>query len=80
MSQQDDLVAFIREELLDDEEADLTPATPLFSSQLLDSMSLSLLLAHVEETFSLRVPAMEVVYDNFDSVDRILAYVEKKRA
>lgn len=53
--------------------------TSLFSAQLLDSITLVELIAFLEDTFSIKVRPMEISLDNFDSVSRILAYIDRKR-
>lgn len=67
-------MVFLRDELGIDV-AGLTSEAPLFSSGLIDSFSLVTLLSYIEETFGFRVGPMDVSLDNFDSIDRITAYV-----
>jgi len=79
MSDADAILDFIREEAdLDDDEVTVT--TSLFRDQLLDSMNLTALIAFLEEEFSIRVKPMEIVYENLDTVNHMLAYVAKKKA
>lgn len=73
------LIEFIAEDLLDDEET-ITADTSLFKSGLLDSINLSELIVFVEEEFGVRVNAIDVVYDNFDSVGRIAQLVARLKA
>ena len=70
---------FIREEA--DLEADEANAdTSLFRDQLLDSMNLTALIAFLEETFSIKVKPMDIVFENLDTVNHMLAYVARKKA
>lgn len=79
MSDADTILEFIREEAdLDDEE--VTVDTSLFRDQLLDSMSLTALIAFLEETFSIRVKPMDIVFENLDTVHHMLAYIARKKA
>ncbi|HEY5490274.1 MAG TPA: acyl carrier protein [Gemmatimonadaceae bacterium] len=79
MSDADTILEFIREEAdLDDEE--VTADTSLFRDQLLDSMNLTALIAFLEETFSIRVKPMDIVFENLDTVHHMLAYVARKKA
>ena len=57
------------------EPADFADDTPLFSSGLIDSFSMVDLILFIEETGGLRVHPADVTLDNFDSIDRILAFV-----
>ena len=79
MTDAETILEFIREEAdLDDEE--VTADTSLFRDQLLDSMNLTALIAFLEETFSIRVKPMDIVFENLDTVNHMLAYVARKKA
>jgi acyl carrier protein len=49
--------------------------TLLFSSGLIDSFSMVNLILFIEDTTGVRVHPADVTLDNFDSIDRILAFV-----
>ena len=70
---------FIRDELLD-EEVEIDEDTSLFRAQLLDSMNLTALITFLEQTFAIRIGAIDVVYENLDTVRHMLSFVERKRA
>ena len=55
---------------------DFEDDTLLFSSGLIDSFSMVTLIMFIEDTGGLRVHPADVTLDNFDSIDRILAFVE----
>ena len=79
MTDAETILEFVREEAdLDDEE--LTANTSLFRDQLLDSMNLTALIAFLEETFTIKVRPMDIVFENLDTVNHMLAYVARKRA
>jgi acyl carrier protein len=79
MADAETILEFIREELLEgDEEIDAD--TSLFRSQLLDSLSLTGLIVILEETYGIRIGAMDISYDNLDTVNLMVDFVEKKRA
>ena len=78
MTDAETILEFIREEAdLDDEE--VTADTSLFRNQLLDSMNLTALIAFLEETFSIRVKPMDIVFENLDTVSHMLAYIARKK-
>jgi acyl carrier protein len=79
MTDQEKILEFIRDEA-DLEEDEVTETTSLFRDQLLDSMNLTALITFLEETFQIRVKPMDVVFENFDTVNHMLAYVERKKA
>ncbi len=79
MSDAETILEFIRDEA--DLEADEVDAdTSLFRDQLLDSMNLTALIAFLEETFSIRVKPMDIVFENLDTVNHQLAYIARKKA
>lgn len=47
---------------------------------LVDSLGVMQLVAFVESEFAIRVEDADLVPENFDSVERVAAYVERKRA
>lgn len=79
MSDADIILEFIREEAdLEPDEVDAD--TSLFRTQLLDSMNLTALIAFLEETFDIKVKPMDIVYENLDTVNHMLAFIARKRA
>jgi acyl carrier protein len=80
MSDAETILEFIEEEADLDEEVELTADTSLFRDQLLDSMNLTSLIAFLEETFEIRVKPMDIVFENLDTVNHMLAYVARKKA
>lgn len=58
---------------------ELQPAEALFSAGIIDSMSLIELIAFVEKQFGFDVPAADITLDNWDSLEKILAYASRRR-
>ena len=54
--------------------------TPLRSSGILDSMGLLRLVSLVEEKFGIEVSAYDAGIENFDRIDDIAAFVQRKQA
>jgi len=79
MTDAETILEFVRDEAdLDDDEA--TADTSLFRDQLLDSMNLTALIGFLEETFTIRVKPMDIVFENLDTVNHMLAYIARKKA
>lgn len=76
---EESLLQFLRDEL-DVDVAAIDGTTPLFSRGLIDSFALVSLMTFVESSAGLRIRPDEVTLDNFDSVDRILGFVEHRAA
>jgi len=51
--------------------------TGLFSSGLIDSLSVMDLVSFVEEQLGCAIPPAEITLDNFDSVNRIVRFGER---
>ena len=57
---------------------ELGDADPLLSSQLMDSLRLMELVAHLQECYGIAVDATELTLENFDSVDMVCKFVRAK--
>ncbi len=79
MSDADTILEFIRDEA-DLEDDEVNADTSLFRDQLLDSMNLTALIAFLEEEFTIKVKPMDIVYENLDTVNHMLAYISAKQA
>jgi acyl carrier protein len=80
MGTEEIILNFIREELLrGDGQVSLEPDASLISTGVLDSLALLKLLLFIEERFSLKVNDGEVNPRNFETVNRITAFIESKR-
>lgn len=62
------------------EAEELRDGALLFSTGLLDSFNLLDVVTFIETEAGIRMGALDVNLDNLDSIDRILAYVQKARA
>lgn len=61
-----------------DFDGDLTGESELFSSGALDSVAMMQLIMFVEETAGIQIRAEDVTLDNFDTVSRIVSYVDQQ--
>ncbi|MEH6824423.1 MAG: acyl carrier protein [Motiliproteus sp.] len=66
---------FIKNEILDDPNACVDNDDDLLLTQVLDSLGIMRLVAYIEETWSLEIPAADVTLDNFSSLRQIDAYL-----
>lgn len=76
---QQSLTHFLERELRVDAR-ELAPDAPLFSSGLIDSFALVTLLGHIEKSCGVQISATDVSLDNFDTLERMVAYVQRSRA
>jgi acyl carrier protein len=75
----------IREYILEnfmysDNAGELTNEMSLFDNGVLDSTGVLELVGFIEETFGIQVDDTELVPENFDSVDNISAYIQRKQS
>jgi acyl carrier protein len=74
------LRAFIRETFPVAAESELAPEQSLIDSGVLDSIGVLNLMNWLEREFSIFVEDYEVIPENVDGIDRLVRYVESKRA
>jgi acyl carrier protein len=82
MSDVEIILDFLREEVEEDlpDDVELDENTSLFREQLLDSMNLTSLITFLEETFRIKIGAIDIVFENLDSVTDMVAFIARKRA
>ena len=68
-----DLINYVQTELSADES--VAGDTELFSSGMLDSVSMVGLISFVEDKAGVHIQPGDVTLDNFDTIDSILEYV-----
>jgi acyl carrier protein len=66
---------FIRDSFLVD---DFTDEESFLASGVLDSLGIVQLVSFVESRYALKVPDTDLVPENFDSVAKLAAYVERR--
>lgn len=52
---------------------------PLWSSKILDSITLVELIVEIETEFSIKVPFKDIIEENFETVSRMIAYISSKK-
>ncbi len=70
---------FIQTELLMGQNVALMDGDELLLSGLVDSLGAVRLIAHIEEQLGVRIPPEDVVIENFQSVDAIVAYLAPRQ-
>lgn len=66
-------------DILDDinPDIDYKTRTDLIDAHLLDSLSIISLIAELEDTFDVTIPAVDIIPENFNSAAAMLALVER---
>jgi len=74
----DDLLLRFLSDELNIDATTIAADDPLFSSGIIDSFALITLMTYLESQCGFRIAPMEVTLDNFDSIERILRFAERK--
>jgi len=64
--------------LFSEDEGSLSNEGSLIASGAIDSTGVLELIMFIEETFQIKVDEEEMIPDNLDSVEKIIAYVHRK--
>ena len=73
-----EILNFVRNDLLNGaDKFNLTPATELIQSGVIDSLGIMKLLSFLEEKFSIRIAGEYLLPENFETVDKICSLIEK---
>ena len=56
---------------------DFENETHLIDNHLLDSLSIISLVAELEDTFDVTIPAVEIIPDNFNSADAMMEMIQR---
>lgn len=75
MALQETLLAFIREELLDTDEA-LDADENLLADGMIDSLGMMRLVAYIEAEHAIKVPPQDFTIENFRTVALIVRYLQ----
>ena len=73
-----EITAYIKTNILFDERIEIGFDQSLLGSGVLDSTAILELVSHIEEEYSLVFQDEELVGENFDSIARIAAIIQKK--
>jgi acyl carrier protein len=80
MSTEERLRKYILENFMyTDDESRLTRDMSLIDNGVIDSTGVLELVSFIEEAFGVKVDDSELVPDNFDSVARLVSYVQQKQ-
>ena len=69
---------FIIEELLDDDDEEITFDMSLFKDQVLNSLNLLSLISFLEEKDNVKIATSEINYENLDTINNIFDFLERK--
>ena len=70
--------SFIKEQFIFEENQQLTPDDSLLETGTIDSTGILELVLFLEESFSIKVDDEDLVPENLDSINKIVAFVDRK--
>jgi acyl carrier protein len=73
----DVLLDFVRRNFAAEDGTEITPDTPLLSTQILDSMGITVLAAFIEETFAVPFDGSELRTGRLESVRHIAQLLDR---
>ena len=71
------ILNYVKKEYIDDEDVEIAYDTPLILSGYVDSFSMVSLLVFLEHKFKIKIPRSKATPEAFDSVNSIVALVDK---
>lgn len=80
MDTREQVRAFIAERFLFDASAPIDPSASLIKGGILDSTGAMELVMFLEETFGIHLADHELVPENLDGINRVVALIQRKRA
>jgi len=75
-----ELLLMINAEVSLDPSETITPGTDLLLTGLVDSLGVVQIVAWMEDRLGIEIEPVDVVLENFQTVDRMLAFVTRSRA
>lgn len=78
METQEQILAFVNETLLNNRKT-VGANDSLLTTNVIDSLGVMRLVAHLETAFDIRISPADVTIENFRTIAHIAAYVDKQR-
>lgn len=75
----DELIDYIKSELIGDENMEINAEDDLLTSGLIDSIAIMRFIGHIEKTHDIKVAPQDMVIENFISVDAIAEYIQRTK-
>ena len=75
----EELLQMINAEVSFDPSEKITPETDLLLTGLVDSLGVVQIVAWMEDRLGIEIEPVDVVLENFQTVDRMLAFVKRSR-
>lgn len=77
-AQNETVRTFIKDNFLFGNDEGLTDETSFIDEGIIDSTGILELVGYLEETFSIKIEDQDLIPENFDSVNNIVQYLDRK--
>ncbi len=74
------LTQFIKTELCDDSEYQLTADTNLVTEGIVDSIGIAKLIVYIETSFETKIPPKDLIPSNFMNISALVLYLSSQEA
>ncbi|MGB7337422.1 MAG: acyl carrier protein [Phototrophicaceae bacterium] len=71
------LIAYVQDELLEDDDEQIDATTDLIMGGVIDSLDIVHLITFVQNEFDIRIPPMDVTVENFSTIAAITDYIQE---
>ncbi|MEM9952245.1 MAG: acyl carrier protein [Chloroflexota bacterium] len=71
------LLAYVQDELMEDDSEPITYETDLIMGGVIDSLDIIHLITFVQSEFEIQIPPMDVTVENFSTIDAITDYIQQ---
>ncbi len=68
---------YITNEIMRNRNAQLSDDQDLINEGIIDSLGILQLVAYIDKTFDIEVPDVDVIYENFYSINAMLRYLQR---
>ncbi|MBL4709768.1 MAG: acyl carrier protein [Flavobacteriales bacterium] len=75
----EELIAYIKSELIGDDTMEMNSEDDLLTSGLIDSLAIMRFIGHIEATHEIKVAPQDMVIENFINVDAIADYIQRTK-
>ena len=76
----DQIRAYIEDDVLEPGTGSITNETQLWDEELIDSMGIMMLIAHIESDYDVDIEVKDVDVEHFKTVNNIAKLIESKQA
>jgi len=78
MDYKNSLMQYVQDEFVRKRGGEIKEEDDLLGSGIIDSLGILKLVSFLEEEFAMEIPSEDVVYENFQSIESMVRYLENR--